>query len=1856
MIENLLSVLRRDGVQIWSENGQVRYRAPRGVMTRERIAEIRARQQEITTFLEEVRSLGSELPPIVSQRTGELPLSFAQERLWFLEQFGGVGSSYNIAVAIRLEGTLDTKALELALAEIVRRHEILRTRFETVRGRGIQVIEPPTSYRLDLVDLSRLPVHMQSAEADRQRRDHAAELFDLSATPPFRTRLIRLAPERHLLLLAVHHIISDAWSSEVLIGEVTTLYQAFRAGKPSPLEPLPVQYADYAIWQRQWLCGDVLERQLSYWTERLAGAPPQLDLPTDRPRQSGATLAGAHHWFSVSRPTVSALRNLAREENATLFMVLLAAFQLLLSRYCGQSDILIGSPVAGRRRHELQDLIGFFANILVLRADCSGRQSFRDLLRQVKTTVLDAYAHQDLPFERLVEALQPDREMARHPLVQVMFALQQAPFEGLVIPGLQLTPIPAENKQTKFDLTVHAYDAKHSFDVAIEYAAELFDRSTIERLGRHLHQLLDAIVADPDCRIRDLPLLSELERRGLVVELNNTTRPYPDDRGLHEIFADHVARRPDAVAVDDGTRVISYRELNAWSNGIAVGLSRLGVGLGAAVGLSGERSAGLIAGMIGIVKAGGCYVPLDPNYPEDRLAFMAKDAGLTAVVVAPGGFAQAGLPLLDTTDAPYTEAKPPAALGAEAVAYIMYTSGSTGVPKGIAVPHRAIARLVTGTNYIGFSPGDRVSHLSSPSFDAATFELWGALLNGCSIVVIDRETALAPARLATVVRERRLDVVFVTTALFNGLAQEVPDVFAQVRDVLFGGEAANPHAVRAVLARGAPQRLLNLYGPTEGTTVSTWMEVSAVAADARTVPIGGPIANSTCYILDAALAPVALGVAGELYVGGAGLAHGYWGRPALTAEKFIPDPFGQPGGRLYATGDIVRRRADGCIEYLMRRDGQVKIRGFRIELSEIEAALRQHDRVAQATVLAREGITGKQLVAYVAATADQAVSADALRQHLRSSLPDYMVPSHIVMLESLPLTANGKIDRDALPEPTASSGDQRAAPASAVQELLFAIWCDVLQVEGPGVDDNFFASGGHSLIAAQLIARINVAFQSALPLRTVFEAPTIRMLAVKLDQAQRQQTGLIAPPLVAAARPRPLPLSFAQEQLWFLDQVESVGAAYNMAGALRLEGVLDVSVLEHGFSEIVRRHENLRTHFELVDGHGAQVIEEAQPFGIALIDLSALESEEQQVELRLLMNDHAKQPFDLRTGPLLRAMVVKLGEREHVLLINMHHIVSDGWSLRVLLRELGLLYRAEMDGQSASLPSLTVQYADYALWQRSWLDGDVLGRYIDYWRNRLADAPTILELPTDRPRPPVQSFAGATVPFVISGQLPAQLTALARCEDATLYMVFLASLSLLLSRYSGQQDVLLGSPVAGRSRPELEDLTGMFVNMLVMRCELSGNPTFKDLLGRIKETALGAYSHQDLPFGKLVDALQPERDLSRQPLFQACLSFENMPFESLELPDLSVSRIDADEVHLTTKFDLTLYVHEGPSGIACSLEYATDLFDRTTIERMVGHFMRLLDEVVQAPDRRLSEFELLSEAERRQLIVDWNATAASYPQDVCLHELFAAHAARRPDAVAVVLGDQELCYGELDRRANQLAHHLRGLGVGPDVIVGLCVERSLDMVVGMLGILKAGGAYLPLDPRYPAERLAYMLGDARVPVLLTQRAVVERLPASSARLVRLDADGPLIAEQPDTLPLSGVDADHLAYVIYTSGSTGRPKGVMISHRGIMNLADAQLSQLPLEETDRILQFASLSFDAAVWDLVMSWRVGAALVLAAQHDLMPGEPLRELLLTQRITTVLLPPAALAALPVTSLPDLKTLLVGGEACAAELLRPW
>ena len=1081
-----------------------------------------------------------------------------------------------------------------------------------------------------------------------------------------------------------------------------------------------------------------------------------------------------------------------------------------------------------------------------------------------------------------------------------------------------------------------------------------------------------------------------------------------------------------------------------------------------------------------------------------------------------------------------------------------------------------------------------------------------------------------------------------------------------VRRVLCSGEAL-PAGLRDQFYTTQSAELHNLYGPTEASIDVTAYACERGGTEAR-IPIGRPIWNARIYLLDDHMLPVPVGVAGELYIGGAGLARGYLGRPDLTAERFVPDPFGGAGERLYRTGDLARYRPDGNIDYLGRVDHQVKIRGHRIEPGEVEAALSRIPGVREAVVLAREDSPGdKRLVAYVAGSNGAEPAAAALRAALQRELPDYMVPAAFVVLDALPLTSNGKVDRKALPAPDigAQVAPQYVAPRTPAEETLCRIWAEVLGIERAGIEDNFFELGGHSLLAIQVIARIRRDFEREPPLRALFASPTVAEFAKAMDVAGAEAGSIGSPEILPASRLGALPLSFAQQRLWFLDQLEPGDASYNLPAALRLIGDLDVAAFAAAINEIVRRHEVLRTTVVMRDGEARQEIAPALEIAAPVVDLSGFDIEERETEARRLAGEEARRPFDLAAGPLLRVLLLDLGlrpatgEREHVVAITLHHIVSDGWSTDILVREFAALYEAFVAGRPSPLPDFATQYADYAVWQRDWLQGDVLEQQLAYWRDNLAEAPPVLELPTDRPRPAVQDHAGATYHFEVAKDVADRLGGLGRREGATLFMTLLAAFQLLLSRYSGQPDICIGTPIANRRRVELEGLIGFFVNTLVLRTDLSGDPSFRALLARVRETALGAQAHQDLPFERLVEDLQPVRDMSRSPLFQMMFVLQNAPAGELALTGLRVEPLAIESG--TAKFDLTLTLAEGNEGLSASIEYATAMFDPSTIERLARHYCTLLEGIVADPETRISQLPMLSTAERRQLLVEWNATAADYPKDRLLHELFEEQAGRAPEAVAVVFEGAHLSYAELNARANQLAHCLRERGVGPDVIVGICVERSLEMLVGIFGVLKAGGAYLPLDPTYPAGRLTYMIEDARPILILTQEALRQRLPEAIETLC-LDKDWPSIGGASQANPVPRATPGNLAYVIYTSGSTGRPKGVAIAHGGIPNLAAAQQARLAVRAASRMLQFSAWSFDAAVWEIAISVSSGACLILP-QLEERSGDALIQLMIRERISHALLPPAVLPTLasPPKEL-ALECLVVGGEACPIGITNVW
>ena len=1804
-------------------------------------------------------------PPILPRaKDAELSLSFAQQRLWFLEQLQPNSALYNIPEASRLLGTLNQAALEQSLQEIIQRHEALRTNFITVDGQARQIIQTRTDWQVSVVDLQHLPANEQEIAVQQQAQQQALQPFDLATQPLIRARLLVLNEAEHILLVCMHHIVSDDWSMGVFVQELTAFYNAYAQGQPTTLPPLPIQYADFALWQRQWLQGDVLQSQLDYWQEHLKEAPALLALPTDRPRGAVQTFAGAHQKFELSPQLTERLTQLSQQQGATLFMTLLAVYDTLLYRYTGQSDILVGTPIANRNRSEIEGLIGFFANTLVMRTDLSANPSFCDLLGRVREVALGAYAHQDLPFEMLVEALQPERNLSHTPLFQVAFILQNAPKSEVEMTGLTISHLSTENITAKFDLTLAMGNTDAGLVGVWEYNTDLFDASTIERMAGHFVTLLEAIVANPQERISQLPLLTAVEQQQLLIDWNDTQVDYPADKCIHQLFEEQVERTPDAVAVVYENEQLTYHELNCRANQLAHYLKSLGVGVDELVGICLERTPLMMVGLLGILKAGGAYVPLDPEYPQERLEFMLADTQVKVLLtqdklVESLPQHQARVVCLDTDWQIIHQENQDnlnSTVSAENLAYVIYTSGSTGRPKGVVVTHQAVNRLVLNTNYIQLTPDDCIAQAANIAFDATTFEIWGALLHGARLVIITKSVLLSPQEFAVNLRSHKVSVLFLTTALFNQLANLLPQAFASVRYLLFGGEAVDPRWVQEVLDKGAPQHLLHVYGPTENTTFSTWYLVEELVDTATTIPIGQAISNTQTYILDQKLQPVPVGVPGELYLGGVGLARGYLNRPELTNEKFIPNPFAKAGeSRLYKTGDLARYLPDSNIEYLGRIDNQVKIRGFRIELGEIETVLNQHEDVQASCVITREDIPGqKRLVAYVVPQKQVILTTSQLRQFLKAKLPDYMVPNAFVILEALPLTSNGKVDRRALPAPDLDSeiADKFVAPRNSIEEKIALIWSQVLRLERVGIDDNFFELGGHSLLATQVISRLQEAFGTSLLLRYLFESPTIAQLSEVISSQLETGSSLTVMPILPVSRNADIPLSWAQERLWFVNQLEGESGAYTIDLALRLVGELNVKALEQAFAAIVQRHEPLRTRFGIKDNKPVQVIDPYTTFTLPVVDLQNLPDPIKQLEQ--LVAEEVCKPFDLANGSVLRVKLWQVAQNEYALAFAIHHIAADGWSLGVLISELSAYYRAIATGNPITLPELPMQYADFAVWQRQWLINQVLERQLSYWKQQLTGAPPLLELPTDRPRPAIQTFRGGTERLQLDANLTQQLKKLSQESGSTLFMTLLAGFVVLMSRYSGQTDLVVGSPIANRNRTEIEGLIGFFVNSLALRFDLSQEPTFEALLAQVRRVTQEAYDHQDLPFEMLVEELQVERNLDRNPLVQVVFALQNAPSAPLELPGLTVEGMASglDSVRL----DLEVYLWDTPEGLGGFCSYNRDLFDAATIAQMMQHFVTLLEAIVGTPQQPVALIPLLTQSERHQSLVDWNDTFVDYPQDKCIHQLFEEQVARTPDVVAVVFENQQLTYHQLNSQANQLAHYLQSLGVRPDVLVGLCVERSPLMVIGLLAILKAGGAYVPLDPEYPSDRLSFMLEDTQVGVLLTQERLLDQLPQHQAELVFIDEIWSQIAGNNQNNLTIEVKVSYLANVIYTSGSTGKPKGVMVEHRGLYNLALEQIQAFGVQSNHRVLQFASFSFDACISEILMTLGSGATLYLGTKDSIMPGTPLVESLRNYGITHVTLPPSALTVLPNEELPNLQTIIVAGEACSSELIKQW
>lgn len=1832
------------------------------------------------------------MPALTTQERPEhLPLSQAQQFLWYFYQLEPTSPFYNIPLAFHLRNRLSLRALEKSLQVIMQRHEILRTSFGLSElDEPEQRIQQAYTVPLSFNNLAELPAAERDQALNVLLQEEAKRPFVLEQGPLFRARLIHLNTDEHVFLLTFHHSVFDGWSQHLLLRELSALYEYYEAyyeqnnhneqndqdvtqlltvaGK---LPELPVQYADYTLWQRSGMREQQLQQQLAYWRTQLLDAPTALNLPGDHPRPPVQTFRGAVERFVLPAAATSALKAISQREDTTLFMTLLAAFSALLSRYSGQNEVLIGSPVANRNYVEVESLLGFFVNMLVLRCDLEGRPSFNELLQRIRTTTLEAYAHQDVPFEYLVQQSGIERSTNMNPFFQAVLVLQHARPAVEQLGTVEATWLESHSATSKFDLVLDISETDQELRCKLEYSTDLFEQATIARLVQNFQALLTELVAQPAIAVSELPLVHEQEL-SQITQWSATYADYPRESCIHDLFAEQAQLRPATIALSCGEAQVSYGEVDRRATRLAHQLRGLGVGPEVRVGTCFERSPEQIIVILAILKAGGCYVPIEPHYPEERLNAMFENSAMS-LLLAQRMFEQrlSALPLrvvyLDSIVGKMDNDGPavplPALAHPDNLAHVLYTSGSTGKPKGVSVTHRNVARLVKNNNYARLDEHEVFVQYNPIAFDASTLEMWCSLLNGARLVIAPPEKP-SLSELATLFQKYAVTMAWITAGLFHQLVDHHLDALLGFHQVMAGGDVLSVAHVKRFLAQAQGCILMNGYGPTENTVFTCCHPMTSPEVVGASVPIGRVVANTQMYVLDEAMQPVPIGVYGELYVGGDGLSRGYLRHPELTAERYVPHPFSQvPGARLYRTGDIVRFAANGMLEFSGRADFQVKVRGFRIELGEIESALQTHPQIRDAVALVHENAAGdKRLLAYVLMQPGSSLEESQLREWLRTRLPEYMLPSRLVAMEQFPLSPNGKVDRRLLPLPDDGQAQERVVQAARtpVEEILTGIWCQALDVRQIDIHDNFFERGGHSLLAMSIIARIRHYLGCDISLRLFLDNPTIAHLARHIEEASLEQN---ARTHVPALTPQPhserVLLSLAQQRLWFLCQLDPENPFYNIAMALRLKGPLSHIALEAALGEMLRRHEVLRTHFTQEEDEPFQVIEPWHTLQLACHSLEEVPLELREDEVLTLARVERSRPFDLAHGPLMRAQLLRLTTEEHVLLLTFHHLIFDGWSQQHFLRELATLYQAFSQEQPSPLAEPAVQYADYALWQRQWLTEAVLEPHLRYWQERLRAVPDILELPTDRPRPSIQTFRGASV----LGELPSsQATALRQMgqrEGYTLFMTFLAAFGTLLFRLSGQEQILLGTASANRQLMEFEALLGFCANTVLMHLDLRDTPDFREVLRRVRETVLQANAHQDVPFEKLVEVLAPQRSLSHNPLFQVGFGFWSQRNEHHTWNNVQVNPLYLENT--TAKQDLMLDVIETPTGaLLLRWDYNSDLFDRTTIERWQMALITLLQAVCVDTQQPVTRLPLMTPEQIQELCQLGRGTQVALPAQRGIHELIAWQASQQPDAEALIFGEQVWSYRQLQERVGQLAHQLRAAGVGPEVLVGIYLKRSPEMIVAMLAVLSAGGAYVPLDVNYPSERLAYMCRDAHVSLLLTQPALCTQVPVSDVPVIVLDTDGcaetlPVSNEQAD-LPLPAATGEQLAYVIYTSGSSGRPKGVMVAHRGVCSLVEAQVRCFGSQKGKRVLQFASLSFDASVWETIMALGQGGTLVLAEQVQLLPGPALQALLREQRINTVTLSPSVLAALPEGDYPDLQVIIVAGEACAAEIVNRW
>ncbi|QAV18752.1 non-ribosomal peptide synthetase [Paenibacillus chitinolyticus] len=1778
------------------------------------------------------------------------PVSAGQKRLLLIQEIGDTAAAYNMPFVLLARGPVHVGKIQGAFEALISRHETLRTSFRKRDGEYDQIIHGPDEilFKLDYSEET-----VSSVEEERNVIERCVSSFirpfDVSRAPLFRAALIRLAPERHLLMTDMHHTVSDGLSLQILAEEFNRLYRG------EILPELPVHYKEYAYWQQERMRDGVFLKQEKYWLDVFEGEIPVLNMPADFPRPQLQSFEGGRCEFETDRGLADKLRRLASETGSTLYMVLLAAYYVLLHKYTDQEDIVIGTPVGGRTHTQLQPLIGMFVNTLAIRQAPAGSKTFLSFLNEIKEGTLGAFDHEEYPLESLLEKLGLRRDVSRNPLFDTVFSLQTKGSQSMEMEGLLLEPYEAQSGVSKFDLSLLA-EEDEELTFTFEYATKLYAKQTVERLAGHYIQILREIAENRSLMLSQIGMLSAEERRLLLEELNETAAPYSRTSTIHGLFEEQVEKHPDRIAVSFEDRRYTYYELNARSNRLAAAMQDLGVGPDTIVAIMPERSPEMVIGILAILKAGGAYLPVDPEYPQERISYMLEDSGTRILLThrhLAGSTEFTGHTVFMEDEQWYTgvETNPHVSVTSDHLAYVIYTSGTTGKPKGVMIEHRGMANMkLFYENTLGLGPEDRIVQFASFSFDASVWEMYMALFMGGGLYLAPKEKLVQLDSFEAFVRDNGITLAMLPPTFAVYLD---PGRLPSLRILITGGSESSPELVR----RWSPHvDYFNAYGPTEATICATVWEAKRGTAvqNHRMIPIGKPLYNTQVYLVNADLQLVPRGTAGELCIGGEALSRGYLHREALTGEKFVPNPF-DPGRKMYRTGDLARWLPDGNLEYLGRIDHQVKIRGYRIELGEIETRLLQHGGVRETIVLVHEISSEKTLCAYYTSEGESPAASE-LREHMASGLPSYMVPAHFIPLKEFPLTPNGKIDRKALqaPDPSSGASDEYTAPETETEVRLVSLWQEVLGAERVSLHDNFFERGGHSLKAALLLAKISKEFGVELPLRKVFEAQTLQAQADAITAKGRTEAAY-APISKATEKPW-YPVSPAQHRLLVVQEISGAATAYNVPLILEVKGALNPEKVNETFRKLIARHEALRTSFTRIQEEYVQVIHDPAQISFQvevteLADLSTDWTDDQNEAHIKTIADGFIRPFDLGTAPLLRASLVKTEVERHLLLIDMHHLITDGTSLERMTEEFTRLYRGE------ELEELSVQYKDYTLWQNQLSADGTVARQEKFWLDTFSGEIPVLNFPLDYARPQLQSFEGAVYGFEADHDLTRRLQQAASRQGATLYMILLAAYNALLAQYSGQDDLIIGTPVAGRPHADLEDVLGMFVNTLPLRNYPSGSKTFAAFLDEVKQNALQAFENQLVPLEDLILKLQLRRDVSRNPLFDTVFVLQNT--ESREPGADGVEFAAVEHHNGISKFDLTLTAQETESTegplLSLSFEYATKLYKEDTIRKFADHYVQLLKQISQNPDMKLSDIDLLTVSERDLILEQFNATKTEYPRDAAVHELFEEQAALRPDEAAVLFGDKEITYAELNRKANQLAWKLHEIGVAKDTLVGIMAERSPEMIVAILAILKAGGAFLPIDPSYPEDRIAYMLDDSSAAVMLAgDPNSAQSLLGSFKGTVLSLADPSVYTGSESNLPRTA-NAESLAYVMYTSGSTGRPKGVMIEHRSVVRLVK-NTNFVTFGPSDRILLTGALVFDACTFEIWGALLNGLQLCIVPESVFLHAGKLEEALQAYGITTMWLTSPLFNQLALTNpalFAPLRYLLVGGDVLSPTMI---